>query len=307
MGRGITRQGNAPKQPGGLVAAPLAPYIGTMKNALALPARLFRRAPRINLVRLQGMIAAQGRGRLNDAELAPVLERAFRAGKPKAVALLINSPGGSPVQSHLIMQRVRALADEKGVPVFAFAEDVAASGGYMVLLAADEIFADSFSLVGSIGVVSAGFGFDRLIDRLGIERRVYTAGDRKMMLDPFRPERPEDVARLKDIQAEIHRRFIAIVKERRGARLTGSDEELFSGAFWSAQEALDLGIIDGIGDLRSVMRQRFGENVRLPLVADRRSLFPRGLLGRAGASALLDPVEVIAALEERAQWERFGL
>lgn len=274
-----------------------------------LPARFRARQPLVPVVRLQGTIGMPMplRSTITLESVSRSLETAFGFGDVAAVAIIVNSPGGSPVQSHLIMQRVRALADEKEVPVFAFAEDIAASGGYMLLLAADEIFADSFSLVGSIGVVSAGFGFDKLIERFGVERRVYTAGDRKMILDPFRPERPEDVARLKDIQAEIHRKFIAIVRERRGARLNGGEEELFSGAFWSAQEALDLGIIDGIGDLRSVMRQRFGDNVRLPLVAERRSLFSRGLLGKAETSSLVDPAEFVAALEERARWGRFGL
>ena len=192
------------------------------------------------------------------------------------MAVVINSPGGSPVQSHLIFSRIRQLAAEKEKRVYVFCEDVAASGGYFLALAGDEIYADPSSIVGSIGVISAGFGLDKLIDRFGIERRVHTAGKDKGALDPFQPERPEDVARLKDLQRDVHDVFIGIVKERRAGKLEGPEEELFSGAFWSAAKALEYGLIDGIADLRSKMQALHGEKVRLHAVP----LAPGGLLSR---------------------------
>jgi signal peptide peptidase SppA len=203
--------------------------------------------------------------------VAPVLERAFSSRGAKAVAIALNSPGGSAVQSHLIFRRIRAHADETKLPVFVFVEDAAASGGYMIACAGDEIFADPSSLVGSIGVVSAGFGFDRLMERFGIERRLHTAGENKAMLDPFRPERPEDVERLKAIQTDVHGTFKHLVETRRGARLRGEAGDLFSGAVWTGREALALGLIDGLGDIRSVMHQRYGDKVRLRFIPPARS------------------------------------
>lgn len=234
----------------------------------------------------------------------------------KAVALVVNSPGGSPVQSSLIFKRIRALADEKGVPVFAFMEDVAASGGYYISVAADEIFADESSIVGSIGVVSAGFGFDRAIEKFGIDRRIYTAGDRKATLDPFQPENEDDIKRLLAMQKDVHNTFKSVVKERRGDRLTAGDRKLFSGEFWSGTQAVKLGLIDGIGDLRSVMRRRFGKKIRLVVVTRERTWWKRttgiGMsvgtveeqaraIGAGFAGELLDAVEV------RSLWSRFGL
>lgn len=263
------------------------------------------------VVRLSGAIgqAMALRTGLSIASVAPVLERAVSLPGAKALAIMVNSPGGSPVQSHLIFRRIRALAAEKSLPVFVFVEDAAASGGYMLACAGDEIFVDPSSIVGSIGVVSAGFGFTGLIERFGIERRIYTAGTSKAMLDPFRPVNPDDVARLKEIQLQIHDMFINLVRERRDARLKGHPDHLFSGAFWAGSDAVALGLADGIGDLRSVMRQRFGEKVRLQLIQPPRpSLLARLFGGRIPQiSGLVDPDAAIAALEERALWSRIGL
>ncbi len=243
---------------------------------------------------------------------AKPLERAFAWPRARAVALLINSPGGSAVQSHLVFQRIRQLSAEKKVPAIAFVEDVAASGGYMIACAADEIFADPSSIVGSIGVVGATFGFTKLIEKIGIERRIYTSGVNKAMLDPFLPENPEHVARLKAIQEDIHATFISLVKSRRGAKLNGADENLFSGEYWAATKGAELGLVDRIGDLRSTLRQRYGEKVEMPLVAPKTSLFGRttpGVAARFGG--LLDQPgladELISSLEARAIWARYGL
>jgi signal peptide peptidase SppA len=224
---------------------------------------------------------------------------------------LINSPGGSPVQSHLIHLRIRQLAAEHKLPVIAFAEDVAASGGYMLACAANEIICDKSTIIGSIGVIGGSFGFSGLLQKLGIERRLYTSGERKAMLDPFLPEKPDDVERLKSVQREIHEDFIALVKESRGARLTGPENDLFSGEFWTGRKAVTLGVADGIGDIRTVLRQRFGEGVRMPLIGPERSLFGRTRPGVAlkerlfGGAGLAE--DLISALEERALWARYGL
>jgi serine protease SohB len=227
------------------------------------------------------------------------------------VALVINSPGGSPAQSHLIYRRIRQLADEKHIPVLAFVEDVGASGGYMLACAADEIICDQYSIVGSIGVVGGTFGFTKLMDKLGIERRLYTAGDRKVMLDPFLPEKPDDVKRIKAIQKDIHENFIALVKARRGGKLNGSDKALFSGEFWTADKAIELGLADRMGDLRSILRERFGEKVYTPLVSAERSLLGRRLPGVNFADTIARypglADDLISALEVRAMWGRYGL
>jgi signal peptide peptidase SppA len=268
--------------------------------------------PLIPVVRLTGAIGAvlPFRQGLSISTCAPALERAFGFADIKGVAIVVNSPGGSAVQSHLIFRRIRALAEEKKVPVFVFVEDAAASGGYMIACAGDEIFADPSSVVGSIGVVSASFGFERLIERFGIERRLHTIGKQKAMLDPFRPEKPEDVERLKGIQARVHETFSGLVEARRGARLKGEREDLFSGAVWTGSEAIGLGLIDGLGDLRSVLRERFGEKVHLRLVPTARPGLVARWLGRREPTVeggLLDPATLIAALEERAAWARVGL
>ncbi|MBM1172628.1 S49 family peptidase [Microvirga arabica] len=268
-------------------------------------------SPVVPVVRLSGPIGAVMplRSGLAMSSVAPLLERAFSVPGAKAVALVINSPGGSAAQSHLIFRRIRSLSEEKKLPVIAFVEDAAASGGYMIACAADEIYADPASIVGSIGVVSASFGFHELIERLGIERRVHTAGKSKAMLDPFRPENPDDVIRLKGLQVKIHDVFVDLVKERRGEKLNDSYDDLFSGAFWVGAEAVDLGLVDGLGDIRSVMRQRFGDKVRFRMVEPARRPLLGRLLGRRpiGDISLIDPGEIVGTLEERAAWARLGL
>lgn len=268
-------------------------------------------SPVVPVVRLSGPIGAVMplRSGLAMSSVAPLLERAFSVPGAKAVALVINSPGGSAAQSHLIFKRIRAFAEEKKIPVIAFVEDAAASGGYMIACAADEIYADPASIVGSIGVVSASFGFHELIERIGIERRVHTAGKSKAMLDPFRPENPDDVIRLKGLQLKIHDVFVDLVRSRRGEKLNDSYDDLFSGAFWVGAEAVDLGLVDGLGDIRSVLRQRFGDKVRFRMIEPARRPLLARLLGRraVGDISLFDPGEIVGALEERAAWARLGL
>jgi signal peptide peptidase SppA len=268
-----------------------------------------RRGPTVPVVRLSGVIAAGGllgqRG-LSIDSVAPLLAKAFKMRGAKAVALSINSPGGSPVQSALIAQRIRLLATENKLPVIAFVEDVAASGGYWLACAADEIFADGASIVGSIGVVSSGFGFHELIARHGIERRVHTSGENKSMLDPFQPEKAEDVERLKRLQSEIHEGFKAWVRERRGTKLKGEDGLLFTGEFWTARRGLELGLVDSLGEMRATLQQRYGAKVRLPVIAARRGLLSRFRLGSRAGFDTIGP-STLAAIEERAHWQRFGL
>jgi len=254
----------------------------------------------VNVIRLSGVIAETGRfggGALNDTTLAPLLERAFRKGKPKAVAIALNSPGGSPVQSSLIGARIQRLSEKMDVPVYAFCEDVAASGGYWLACAADEIYVDDSSIIGSIGVISASFGFHELMQKQGIERRVHTAGQDKSMLDPFRPERPSDVKRLKALQKKIHDNFIAHVQTRRGDRLTS--DKLFTGEVWVGKDAVDNGLVDGIAHFGPKMKQMFGEDVRLNVFGQRKSLFKRLGFGSS--------VNVLSDIEERTFWSQFGL
>jgi serine protease SohB len=280
---------------------------------MLLPARLRTDIPVVPVVRLSGVIGVSTplRPGLMISTAAKTLERAFSVGNARAVALLINSPGGSPSQSHLIYRRIRDLSAEKKIPVMAFVEDIGASGGYMLACAADEIICDQFSIVGSIGVVGGSFGFPKLMDKLGVERRLYTSGEHKAMLDPFLPENAGDVKRIKAIQKDIHEHFIALVKERRADKLKGADKTLFSGEFWTAGKAIELGLADTIGDLRSVLRTRYGEKVRMPLISAERSLFGRRLPGVSLAQALTDPLAVaddlVSALETRAIWGRYGL
>lgn len=256
------------------------------------------RKPLVSVLRLQGMIAAGGSpGRLNDAALAPLIEAAFARGKPAAVALVINSPGGSPVQSALIAARIRRLAEEHNTPVHAFVEDVAASGGYWLASAADDIHVDANSIVGSIGVISAGFGLDGLISRHGVDRRVYTAGKSKSQLDPFRPENPEDVARLQKLLDQMHGNFIEQIKGRRGAAL--ADADLFNGEFWLGGRAVELGLADGLGHLVPTLKQRYGDKLRFRQYQARRPLLSRLRLGLVQ--------DALALAEERALYARYGL
>jgi signal peptide peptidase SppA len=277
-----------------------------------IPARFRGDIPVVPVLRLTGNIGVSTpmRPGLMLATIAKALEKAFATRNARAVALVINSPGGSPSQSHLIFRRIRQLAAEKNIPVLAFVEDVGASGGYMLACAADEIICDQYSIVGSIGVVGGTFGFPKLMEKLGIERRLYTAGEHKVMLDPFLPENPEDVERLEAIQKDIHQHFIALVKERRGAKLKGSDKTLFSGEFWSAQVAIELGLADGVGDIRATLRERYGEKVRMPLISAERGLFGRKQPGVSLADALAGHAslsdDLLSTLEARALWARFG-
>lgn len=282
-----------------------------------LPARLRGDVPVVPVVRLSGTIGAVTplRPGLTLAGVAKTLERAFTMRHARAVALVINSPGGAPVQSRQIYLRIRQLAAEKKLPVLVFVEDVAASGGYMLACAGDEIFCDPSSILGSIGVVGGSFGFQELIRKIGVERRLYTAGEHKAMLDPFLPEDPDDVARLKAIQRDIHALFISLVKASRADRLKGAEDVLFSGEYWAGEKSVELGLADGIGDLRSTLRARYGDEVLMPLVMPPRGLLS-GLLGRrsAGAGSLEGfdgiralPDDLISALETRAIWAKFGL
>ena len=281
-----------------------------------VPARLRRGAAVVPVVRLSGVIGAVTplRPGMSLSGVAKTLERAFATKHAKAVALVINSPGGSPVQSRQIYLRIRQLAAEKQLPVLVFVEDVAASGGYMIACAGDEIFCDPSSILGSIGVVGGSFGFQDLIRKIGVERRLYTAGAHKAMLDPFLPENPDDVARVKALQREIHAIFIELVKQSRGARLKAAEDVLFTGEYWAGETSVALGLADGIGDLRSTLRARYGDKVQTPVIAPATGMLS-SLLGRKspGASELgrLDglaglPEEVISALETRAIWAKFG-
>ena len=288
-----------------------------MKKFFGWIARLIglNRNPQVAVVRLNGVIGGSGglRPGLSLAGVAGQLEDAFDTSRLKAVALQINSPGGSPVQSRLIHDRVRVLSEEKGVPVFAFCEDVAASGGYMLAVSADEIFADQSSIVGSIGVISAGFGFPGLLEKLGVERRVHTSGENKATLDPFSPEKQEDVDRILSLQAEVHEGFKDLVRERRGTRLKEDDNPtVFTGEFWAGTKAHEMGLIDGLGDLRSVMRKRYGSKVKMKLVSAEKGLLRRARMdANINANPLADlfgaPGQALAWLETRSFWSRFGL
>ena len=290
---------------------------GVLKRLV--PKRFRKEETIIPVVRLHGVIMAGGnqfRPALNLATVATALDKAFAMKDAPAVAISVNSPGGSPVQSRMIFQRIRTLAAEKDKPVLMFVEDVAASGGYMIALAGDEIFADPTSIVGSIGVVSGGFGFPDLLKKIGVERRVYTAGENKVLLDPFQPEKEKDIEYLKSLQEEIHKVFIDMVKQRRGAKLA-EDSEIFSGLFWTGGRGLALGLVDGLADMREELKRRFGDKVKLELVSGARDFFGRRLPGvtaagnlggnlgeRIAASAASGLVETV---EEKALWARYGL
>ena len=300
----MTELSNTPARPVGLID----------RLTAWLPARLRRGTAVVPVVRLSGVIGAVTplRPGMSLAGVARTLERAFATRNARAVALVINSPGGSPVQSRQIYLRIRQLAAEKKLPVLVFVEDVAASGGYMIACAGDEIFCDPSSILGSIGVVGGSFGFQELIKKVGVERRLYTAGAHKAMLDPFLPENPDDVARVKALQREIHDIFIALVKQSRGTRLKGADDVLFTGEYWAGETSISFGLADAIGDLRSTLRARYGDKVLTPVIAPATGMLS-GLLGRRSAGTLASleaipglPEELISALETRAIWAKFG-
>ncbi len=281
--------------------------------SLFSPKSWFDRSPVVPVLRLSGTIGASSplSPALNLISLAEQIEKAFSVKNAKAIALQINSPGGSPVQSKLIFNRIRALAQEKDLPVYSFVEDVAASGGYWLALAGDEVYADDSSILGSIGVISAGFGFDKAIKKIGVDRRVYTAGERKMSLDPFSPEKPDEIERLKLLQKDIHKAFRSLVENRRGDKIVEAGDMLFTGEFWSGTKAVELGLIDGLGDLRSVMREKLGDKVNLKLITPKRGLFRRPAFN---SSLFSHPTlttglseDLLTTLEARALWSRFGL
>lgn len=259
----------------------------------------------IPVVRLHGVIAAEQRqGRLNMATVNPLLERAFAIKSAPAVAIIVNSPGGSPVQSRLIGKRIRDLADENAKPVLVFVEDAAASGGYFIAIAGDEIIVDPSSIIGSIGVIMAGFGFVGALDKLGIERRVHTAGNNKSTLDPFLPEKPGDIDRIKQFELDIHQVFIDAVKTRRGTRLKAPDDQLFTGEWWTGMRGVELGLVDALGDLHEVLQSRYGKSLKLKYIAPKRPFFG---IPRLGFSAGGLAADLTASVEDRAVWARLGL
>jgi len=263
------------------------------------------RHPRVAVIRLSGLIAARSGGfaptGISAQTMAPLIERAFSIKRLAGVVLLINSPGGSPVQSSLVAQRIRRLADEKKVPVIACVEDAAASGGYWLACAADEIVVDPASVIGSIGVISSGFGLSDAIARYGIERRLHTSGTEKSFLDPFRPERPEDLARLENLLGELHETFKAWVRTRRAGKLKADESELFTGRFWTGRQGVDLGLADRLGEVSSEIKARFGEKAQQVVIGGRRPPWFARFLPGFSAEALL------AVAEERAAWARLGL
>lgn len=276
---------------------------GLGKRAASLLKRFWRNPqPVVGVLRLEGVIGGgpPGRSGITLSAYEGPIRKLFETKNLKAAAIVVNSPGGSPVQSALIAGRIRDLAEEKEVPVIAFCEDIAASGGYWLACAGEEIFADASSIVGSVGVIFAGFGFADLLERIGVERRVHVTGERKGMLDPFREEREADVKRLGELHAEILENFRRHVRERRGDRLLVDEETLLTADVWTGRRAVELGLIDGLGELRSEMRRRFGEKVRFRRFAVRPSV-----LARFRRGVTFDPGEFFAALDEWAQWRRF--
>lgn len=267
--------------------------------------------PQIAMVRLKGVIAPSTGGvrkSLNLETVEPQLKKAFANPSIKAVALVINSPGGSPVQSQLIADRIRQLAAKTDTAVLAFCEDAAASGGYWLACAADEIYASPASIIGSIGVVSSGFGFPELLQKIGVERRVYTAGTSKAMLDPFQAEKPDDISHLKSLQSQLHNQFIDYVKSRRGARITASDTEVFNGAFWAGSTALDLGLIDSLGTMHQVLAQKFGDDYHLVSISAKSGFSLLSALSGSQSRALAEATDyAMARLDEASWWSRLGL
>ena len=264
---------------------------------------IFRKSKSVSVIPLNGVIAPNmGRRKgLNLNEIDKNIEQAFSVKNLKAVALQINSPGGSPVQSEMIANRIRELSDKNNVPVLAFVEDVAASGGYWLACAADEIIASKASIIGSIGVVSSGFGFNKAIEKIGIDRRLYTSGDNKAILDPFLPENLDDIKRLKAIQSQLHVQFINFVKSRRGSKIKDDNKDVFTGAFWSGEKSIEIGLIDSFGEMKSVLKERFGDQVKIKEFTPKKKLF--------GFSSLLSGALdiLIQKVDEKSIFKRFGL
>ena len=263
----------------------------------------FRKKNIVSVLVFTGIISPNmGRRKgLNVQDFDKSIDQAFQNKNVKAVALLVNSPGGSPVQSDFLAKRIVQLSNEKNIPVISFVEDVAASGGYWLACAGNEIFASKASIIGSIGVISSGFGFNKAIEKLGIDRRVYTAGKNKSILDPFSPEKKDDIKKLKNVQNELHNYFIEYVKSRRGSKLLEESDDIFTGTFWSGEKALEIGLIDGIGEMKEILKKRFGEKVKIKEYAPKRKFFDFGNLISFAFDNIIDKVE------EKLNFKKFGI
>jgi signal peptide peptidase SppA len=283
---------------------PLTKTITKLKNLIC------KKSTNIAVINLHGVIGKGGKLEqgINIENVNPILEKAFETKGAKAVAINVNSPGGSPVQSELIYTRIKELSAEKKIPVFTFAQDVAASGGYFILLAGEEIFAHNASIVGSIGVISAGFGFEDLIKKIGVERRIYAQGKNKAVLDPFSPENPESIEILKSAQRDVFESFKDLVRQNRREKLKESDDYLFNGAFWSGKKAVELGLVDAIGDMRNVMKNKFGDKVKFINIEPKKKGFIKELLAsKFGEFNSNLAGNLVDKIEEKGIWARFGL
>lgn len=276
-----------------------------------LPFNLYNTKPVVAVIRLEGIIGKAGtiQNGLTLASINKLLEKMFKTDRLDAACLCINSPGGSPVQSELIANRIISLAKESGIPIYSFVEDVAASGGYWLACAANKIFASKSSIIGSIGVISRGFGFHGAIEKLGIERRVITEGENKSVLDPFQPLKASDVKLVKDLQKKIYDHFVETVKERRNGKLTQTDDIIFNGEFWTGQKALDYGLIDGIDDLYSFINKKYGDNVKIEYIEHKQSWFKRKLAMSSTARGLAEEVTdiVLDKIESKFLSNKFDL
>tara|TARA_Y100001970_G_scaffold229014_1_gene283969 strand:+ start:9185 stop:9991 length:807 start_codon:yes stop_codon:yes gene_type:complete len=255
-------------------------------------------------IKLTGIIGNVGKFRqgIDFSGQEEIILKAFSVKKAPCIAITVNSPGGSPVQSHLIYNFIRLQAKKNKKKVIVFAEDVAASGGYLIACAGDEIYANSSSIIGSIGVIYSSFGFTELIKKIGVERRVHTAGKNKSTLDPFLDEKKDDIERLKKIQLDIHKDFINVVEKSRGSKLKKSEVELFSGEFWSGSKAKELGLIDEVGDSHQILREKFGEDVVIKKFEKN-----RGWLSKKLSSSNNHVDQLSNILEEKSVWQKYGL
>ncbi|CAA14855.1 POSSIBLE PROTEASE SOHB (sohB) [Rickettsia prowazekii str. Madrid E] len=263
----------------------------------------------VAVLRLSGVIGKVStmQSGLTLESLNELIEKTFKIKKLKALCLIINSPGGSPVQSELIAKRIRDLAKENKIKVYSFIEDMAASGGYWLACSGDQIYALPSSVIGSIGVVSSGFGFHEAINKLGIERRVYTEGKNKAVLDPFKPINKDDLKIIKDLQKQVYEHFVEYVKNRRAGKLTQQDEILFNGEFWAGQTALDYGLIDGIGDMYSVIKEKFGDNIKFQYLCAKQPWLKKKL-GMRSKILIEDLVNtVIDTIENKIITDKFNM